>query len=189
MSVTQLQLGAGGKTLQGWINVDIAPLPGVDVVHDLTCRPWPFANGSIHYLLAHDVIEHLDDLVKTMEEIHRILTKDGIAEIRVPFWNSYGFNTDPTHRIRFSEDTFSFFIPGTTYCNERSYYSKARFRLIEEVFVVNPINPKLPLPFLREFRVRSRIGKRILEILANTFNNVIQDIEIKLAKIEDHARS
>ncbi len=177
-----LQIGAGGKVIPGWKNLDLSPLPGIDVVHNLNSYPWPFADGEFEHILAIDVLEHLDDLVKAMEEIHRILKPNGTIEIRVPYWNSYSFNTDPTHKIRFTEDTLRFFVTGTPFCNDRFYYSKARFSIVEETFLICPINPKLALPFFREVFVRSRIAKRIAVILANTFNNVIQCIQITLKK-------
>ena len=180
----KLQIGAGGKALDGWVNLDLAKLPGIDIVHNLDSYPWPFEDGQFDYILAIDVLEHLSDLVKAMEEIHRILKKDGVIELRVPFWNSYSFNTDPTHKIRFSEDTLRFFVKDSAFCNDRFYYTNARFNILEESFLINLINPKLALPFFYEFTVRGRFGKRIAVILANTFNNIIQCINLKLQKTE-----
>ena len=178
----KLQIGAGGKAKEGWVNLDLAPLPGINVVHDLNVYPWPFEDNQFEYILAIDVLEHLDNLVKAMEEIHRILKKDGVLELRVPFWNSYSFNTDPTHKIRFSEDTLRFFVKDSAFCNDRFYYSRARFNILEESFLINLINPKLALPFFSEFTVSGKISKRIAVIFANTFNNIIQCINMKLIK-------
>jgi len=36
MRIKKLNLGSGGKPLDGFINVDVSPkAPGVDIVHDL----------------------------------------------------------------------------------------------------------------------------------------------------------
>ena len=43
-----------------------------DVTHDLNRVPWPFPDGHFRQVLAYDVIEHLDDVRATMEEIYRI---------------------------------------------------------------------------------------------------------------------
>jgi len=181
-SFMKLQIGAGGKVLSGWVNLDLAALPGIDVVHNLNVYPWPFEDGQFEHIMAIDVLEHLDDLIKAMEEIYRILKKDGTIEIRVPFWNSYSFNTDPTHKIRFSEDTFQFFIKDSPYCNDRHYYTKARFSVVKESYLIHLINPKLALPFKCIFFAESRFAKRIAVIFANTFNNIIQCILITLKK-------
>ena len=38
----KLHLGCGHIIKEGWVNHDIVPLAGVDVVHDLTKFPWPW---------------------------------------------------------------------------------------------------------------------------------------------------
>src|SRR5207244_6816950 len=37
---TKLHLGCGHIIKEGWVNHDLAHLPGVDVVHDLRTFPW-----------------------------------------------------------------------------------------------------------------------------------------------------
>ena len=67
-----LHLGSGLKRMDGSVNVDLVASTNPDVVHDLDFRPWPFEDGAFDEVLAYDVIEHLDDVVATMDEIHRI---------------------------------------------------------------------------------------------------------------------
>ncbi len=52
----RLHIGSGPITLPGWTNVDIAPLPGVDVVLDIR-QPWPFRD--VELIFAEHFIEHL----------------------------------------------------------------------------------------------------------------------------------
>lgn len=40
-----LNLGCGTDIRSGWVNLDSAELPGVDVVHDLDRLPLPFEEG------------------------------------------------------------------------------------------------------------------------------------------------
>ena len=80
----------------------------------------------------YNVLEHLTDTVRVMEELHRILVPGGAVTIKVPYYNSYGAATDPTHLRLFSEDTMNYFTPdGTTEQSAYNYYSKARFRVRE----------------------------------------------------------
>ena len=36
---SRLNVGCGRSALEGWINLDFMPLPGVDIVADLECNP------------------------------------------------------------------------------------------------------------------------------------------------------
>ena len=85
----QLQLGCGHDAKPGWINQDMVQLPGVDVVHNLNIRPWPWADGSIDEVWAKDVLEHLPNTVEVMEEIYRITRPGATVYIAVPYWNSW----------------------------------------------------------------------------------------------------
>ena len=41
-----LDLGCGRNKVPGAIGLDLFPVPGVDVVHDLEAFPYPFENNS-----------------------------------------------------------------------------------------------------------------------------------------------
>jgi SAM-dependent methyltransferase len=124
---TKLNLGCGFDIHPGWINLDRAALPGVDVVHDLEKLPLPFADGSVDYVLAKDVLEHVDYIL-LMRDLHRILRPGGTLEISVPHFTSADNFIDPTHKSRFSIRTFDFFVAGSAIA--RSYYFDFAFREI-----------------------------------------------------------
>ena len=77
----KINLGAGREIKDGFINHDITRLDGIDVVHDLNVFPWPWDDCSMDYILMQDVLEHLDDIVKPMNELHRILKPGGRVKI------------------------------------------------------------------------------------------------------------
>jgi predicted SAM-dependent methyltransferase len=52
----QLHLGCGRIRLPGYVNIDVQPLPGVDVCADL--RRLPFAAGTVDMVYSCAVIEH-----------------------------------------------------------------------------------------------------------------------------------
>ena len=93
-----LHLGCGTQAREGCLNVDCAQLPGVDAVWDLNTYPWPFATGAWQHVIAYHVIEHLDDIVAAVRELHRILAPGGRAEVRVPHMAGWGAWNNPTHR-------------------------------------------------------------------------------------------
>lgn len=180
----KLNIGAGTDILPGWINHDVATLPNIDCVHDLNVRPWPWESGSVSEIKIYDVLEHLDDLIPSLEEIWRILEPGGICRVSVPYWNSWCAAADPTHRRAFHEITFQFFDPASPYCQTRPYYSTARFSIVEEEFILVPFNPYFLLPGVGEFAVRRRVAKRIIGLIGNYFiSNLIQDLRVVLRKI------
>lgn len=178
----KLNLGAGSDIRAGYVNHDVAPLPGIDVVYDLNRYPWPWADGSVVEVVARDVLEHLDDFVAAMEEIHRILKPGGKAHIKVPYWNSWCCHADPTHRRGFHELTFRFFDPDSPYCKERHYYTTARFHIVHEAFVLAPFTPYFGIPKLGEIRIGNRWFKRVIGFVGNTLSNIILDIELVMQK-------
>lgn len=125
----RLNLGCGTDIRKGWVNVDRAHLPGVDVVHDLSRVPLPFADGEFAQVCAKDVLEHLD-YIPVLSEIHRVLRVGGVLDIQVPHFTSAGNFIDPTHRRLFSIRTFEFFVPGGEF--GRDYYFDFRFSRLAE---------------------------------------------------------
>ena len=180
----KVNLGAGSDILEGYINHDLADLPGIDIVHDLNHYPWPWADGSIEEIKVHDVLEHLDDFIKAMEEIYRILSPSGRCNVRVPYWNSWCSYADPTHKRGFHELTFRFLDPESAYCKERPYYTKARFKVVEESFILVPFSPYFGLPGISEIYISRSFSKKVVGLIGNYFiSNLIQDLQIVLKKI------
>jgi len=182
----KLNLGAGNDIRDGFINHDIVNLQNIDIVFDLNERPWPIESNKCIEIIAYDVIEHLDDFIKTMEEIYRITKKGGTISLTVPYWNSVATYIDPTHKKGFHEDTFKFFDPNSHYCKERSYYTKARFKIISEEFLVLPFYPFFWIPKMNPMRIKNRFAKKIISFIANTFlSNLILGLRFKLEKINN----
>lgn len=175
----KLNLGCGTDLREGWVNQDWIALPGVDVVHDLTILPWPFQDDEFDELVMINVLEHLPETVRTMEELHRILKQGGRARIRVPYWNAPDAISDPTHRKSFNEQSFDFFIPGTRHHDVRPYYSAAKFRLARRHF------------WMRVFGKYLRVSRSFLQaplvFLARYLGGVIWVEEFELVAMKDRA--
>lgn len=108
-----LHVGCGAWIFDHAVNLDRAPLPGVDVVHDLDVAPWPFLDGRFGEVSGLQVFEHVDDPVLFINEAHRVLRSGGVLFLTVPHWQSANAFTDPTHRRFCTERTFDYWIDGT----------------------------------------------------------------------------
>ena len=95
-----------------------------------------------------DVLEHVDDVIKTLEEIHRICKDNAKVFIAIPYWNSWEAITDPTHKNQFNEFTFEFFDPNCWRCKDRPYYSTARFEIANQLYVYRLGAPHILIPFI-----------------------------------------
>ncbi|KAB2926021.1 MAG: class I SAM-dependent methyltransferase [Bacteroidetes bacterium] len=127
-----LDLGCGRRKRPGAVGVDVNPRSEADVLHDLNHYPYPFAEDHFSEVYADNVLEHLDDVLKVMIELHRITRSDGVVEITVPFYAHRNANTDPTHRHWFGVHSFDYFVEGTDHGNFR--YSPIRFTLLSVEF-------------------------------------------------------
>jgi len=138
MSVTTsrriLNLGSGFKPVPGAVNLDVTSATNPDVVHDLNVAPWPFEADSFDEIHAKDVIEHLDNILQTMEEIHRVGRPGAVVQITVPHFSCSNAFTDPTHRHYFGIFSFHYF----TGENEFPFYTSARFRCRASQIVFHP---------------------------------------------------
>jgi len=60
----------------------------IDVYYD--GKKIPFGNNHFDSILASEVLEHVPDIDKTLDELHRVLKKDGNILISMPFaWNEH----------------------------------------------------------------------------------------------------
>ena len=95
----KLDLGCGKNKRQGFIGCDSRDFEGVDQVVDLT-KAWPWADDSVEEVNASHFVEHLkqDERIHFVNELYRVLIKDGKATITTPHWNSCRAYGDMTHQ-------------------------------------------------------------------------------------------
>ena len=110
-----LDIGCGKNKAKGAIGIDINPSSDADIIHDLNIFPWPLADDEFDKIICRDILEHIDDIPKTMEEIWRIGKNGAIVEIVAPFPSSRWLYTDPTHKRAFTSKSFDFFVEGSEY--------------------------------------------------------------------------
>lgn len=81
----KLNVGCGNVHLDGFINIDIRADVNPDICCDIS-KLTPFANDSVDFILAHDVLEHFPHakVWEVLTEWVRCLKVGGRLEIRVP---------------------------------------------------------------------------------------------------------
>jgi len=120
-----LDVGCGRNKYPGAIGVDRNPATAADVVCDLDRVPYPFRGGRFDQIRVIHVIEHVADVIATMEELHRLCRPGGRILIETPHYTDFSSFCDPTHRWHLNSFSFRYF-------GERhggfAYYSPARMR-------------------------------------------------------------
>lgn len=84
-SLKKLHLGCGTKHLDGYINIDIRYLPGVDEVNNIKFLR-NYADGSIDEIYACHVLEHFGrwEYKDVLRRWYELLSANGILRIAVP---------------------------------------------------------------------------------------------------------
>lgn len=151
-----LDLGCGKKQRPGSIRVDNSDRHNPDILHDLNIFPYPFETDSIDFIYLDNVLEHLNNSMQVMEEIHRILKSEGVVKVSVPYFRSPWAFIDPTHKSFYTVDSFAYFDPRHIIC-QRYDYTSARF-LVERIVFNECLDDK-------------RWTKKIMVKLANKYPN------------------
>jgi SAM-dependent methyltransferase len=95
-----LYLGGAGSVVDGYINIDLFPLPGVTVVAD--AHDMPFRDGMFQRVECDAVLEHVKQPQQVMAEIRRVLMPGGYAHVVTPF--CHPFHEYPRDYYRFTLD-------------------------------------------------------------------------------------
>lgn len=118
-----LDIACGASKQHGWVGLDIQPIPGVDIVHDLNIHPWPLPDECAIRAKASHIIEHIPPVaisdrrgtwfpfLEFMDEVWRVLKYDGEFMISCPHGNSQGQLQDPTHCHALNEMQWAYFDP------------------------------------------------------------------------------
>ena len=93
----KLNLGAGYSPLPDMINVDIAPLEGINVVHNLEVFPWPWPDESVEEVFSSHFLEHIHDIFGFFNELYRVMKVGAKAKFITPYGGSVRAWQDPTH--------------------------------------------------------------------------------------------
>ncbi len=167
----RLDLACGGTKKEGWVGVDIVTLPTVDVVHDLSATPWPFADDTVLEINCSHFVEHVTDLKRFMEECWRILVPGGLMTVTAPYWTSVRAWQDYTHVRAITERTFSYFSRPEMIRNGLGHYdARCDFDITAMRFV-----------YLPEWEPRAPDAR---EWAREHYVNVVADIIVQLSAVK-----
>lgn len=165
VAIKVLDVGCGDAKVKGAIGIDSVALPGVDIVHDLNFYPWSIKDNSYDLIYMNNIIEHLPNPIKVMEEIYRILKPGGKVKIVTVYWNHYHSITDPQHVSFFNEYSWDFFTG-----KRKGYYTKSRFKI-----------ESLDLTYDAYAKAVFR-NNRLLKFLSRFLCNIVDGIHITMVK-------
>ena len=156
-----IELGCGPNPPSGVIGVDALPLPGVSVVADLEAGLPFLADDSVDEVRSRHLLEHVDDLVGLLREIHRVLRPGGVHRCVVPHFSNPYYFSDPTHERFFGLYTFDYMSQDVGVESIRrplpKFYFDFEFKIIERRLV-----------FSSHWGIHSRMGMAATKVFNRT---------------------
>ncbi|RLS54827.1 MAG: glycosyltransferase [Planctomycetota bacterium] len=138
-SLRKIDLCGGLHPTPGYESID---LQGANITADLNHR-WPFADGEIGLIRAHDALEHLHNPIHTMQEAHRCLTSGGWFLTLTPSTDGRGAFQDPTHVSFWNSNSFWYYTRP----------EQARFIHSPVLFEANRVKNFYPSDWHREHQI------------------------------------
>ena len=119
----KLNVACGQTRMEGFIGIDKVKTEATDIVQDLEAYPWPFEDNSVDEILCSHYVEHVRDLIRFVDEIHRIMKQGAKATIIAPYYANMRSVQDPTHVRSICEATFLYFNKGWRDTNKLDHYN------------------------------------------------------------------
>jgi len=82
-----LYIGGAGRAVEGYLNLDMVAVPGVNVAADAQCLPFPA--GVFQRIECDAVLEHVEDPNRVMAEMERVLKPGGYLHLVTPFCHPF----------------------------------------------------------------------------------------------------
>lgn len=182
----RLNLGCGSNRIEGFVGVDYAPSPTVDVLHDLTVFPWPWASDSVDEIVSNHLVEHIpmvdvrypgfdrpiDALCAFMNEVYRILKPGSGIRLQYPHHQSDRAWWDPTHRRCLPPTTWHYFTKPWLEANQLTQY---------------PITTDFEIVAMQYHGIKAKWEQRTEEVRNDAIDercNVVADTSVILKKPE-----
>ena len=122
-----LDVGCGQHKFPGSIGIDMNPDTAADVLCHLDRGSLPFRDGAFDEVHATHLIEHVDNVIRTMEEFHRVTRSGGVVVIVTPHYTDFSSFCDPTHKWHLNSFSFRYFYPGGIHGDDH-WYTRVRLR-------------------------------------------------------------
>jgi len=157
----KLNFGCGADIKKGWDNVDIQESPKLTKSFDFNKFPYPIKDDIYDYIYVKNVLEHLNEPDKVLDELWRICKPKAIIEIIVPHYTNKGAYSDMQHKHFFNEDCFKLLEEQRTIINKKGKFEILSLELTPTI--VGKFFPRL-----------------IREKLALFINGLLSQIHVKL---------
>jgi SAM-dependent methyltransferase len=102
-----LYIGGAGRTVPGYVNLDLFPMPGVDIAANAELLP--FAAATFQRVECDAVLEHVRDPGQVARELCRVLAPGGYLHLVTPF--CHPFHEYPRDYRRFTLDGLKLLVP------------------------------------------------------------------------------
>ncbi len=102
-----LYIGGAGVRPDGYVNLDLFAVPGVDVSADVEHLPFP--DGAFQCVECDAVLEHVRDAQAAVREIERVTSPGGLIHLVTPF--CHPFHEYPRDYRRFTIDGLKAMAP------------------------------------------------------------------------------
>lgn len=127
--MSKINIGCGKDKREGYINLDISPNVGADIVCDIE-DGLPFRDNEAEEIICLDVLEQISTAKKfvfVMNELWRVTRLGGAVHIRVPNAKDICAFQDPMDSRHFTEETFTYMQYGHQRHERYSYGFKPWF--------------------------------------------------------------
>ncbi len=105
-----LDIGCGTRKIEpDAFGIDMSPDSAADSVWNLDQYPWPLEDNQFDRIHMSHVIEHLEDPLRAMAEVHRVARNGADVFITTPHFSSHNSYVDPTHRRHLAAGSFAYF--------------------------------------------------------------------------------
>jgi SAM-dependent methyltransferase len=109
-NILKLNIGAGRTYIPSFVNLDISE--NAEIVIDISNTPLPFEDNSVDVVFSHHTLEHVENYLFAISEIHRVLKHGGLFYLGLPYVTLTEYNlVNPYHLHHFNEFSFDFFDP------------------------------------------------------------------------------
>jgi len=105
----KLNVGCGNNIMEGFVNIDSADLPGVDINCNLEYARIDLPDESVELFFLSHILEHIHNTLGLMEELYRLAIPDAAMIIKVPYGSSDEAWEDQTHVRAYFPGSFRYF--------------------------------------------------------------------------------